>query len=670
MTRYCHIDFETRSVCDLRKAGAWRYAEDRSTEVLCLCWHDGAARVWLPGESTDALATLAADPDCIFVAHNAQFEQAIWQQIMVEQYGLPPIPVKRWEDTMASAAHMGLPLALDDLAKIVGAEKDKAGYKLMMHLCKPAKPFKKPSPPFIVGERDDPTKPGFVDPTPYLQRLVQYCHQDVEVERVVERKLGLLRHTNRAERAIWLKDQEINQRGVCLDMEFVSAALEVIERATDPLLAEFRKITGGIAPGQVAKVREWIAGQWQEIANLQMGTIDALLGTTEEEYDISRIALPENVRRALEIRRMLGSVSIKKLKTMQTCVGDDGRARGLLQYHAASTGRWGGRLIQPQNFPRGDDGLRQRADPSQIVDAIQTEDPEWVDLVLSLPAIEAVASALRHAIIPGRGKTFLVGDFAGIEMRIVLALAGQHDKCELLASGRDVYLDMACDIYGRPRGSFTKDNVTERQIGKNTVLGCGFQMGWPKFRERYCPDQPEEFAQRVVDAYRNQWAPMVPRLWYALGDAALSAARGCPATAYGVRYQLEDGFLTATLPSGWQKLWYYAPQLGRDEKFNKDCWSYTAIKNGHAVRVKAYGGLLTENVVQALARGLLVSAIGRLERAGMSVVLTVHDEIVCEVPHDACLEEFESLMATPTTWAKDMRLPIAVEAWQGDRYRK
>src|SRR5262249_25312303 len=316
--------------------------------------------------------------------------------------------------------------------------------------------------------------------------------------------------------------------------------------------------------------------------------------------------------RALKIRRTLAAASVKKLNSMQACVNEDGRARGLLQYHAASTGRWGGRKIQPQNFPRGDDYLRQVATPEHIGDTISEGDPEYVDVVLGIPAIEAVSSALRHALVAGPGKTFLVGDFAGIEMRIVLALAGQHDKCDLLATGKDVYLDMACDIFGRPRGSLTKDNVTERQIGKNTVLGCGFQMSWRKFRERYCPDQSEEFAQRVVGAYREQWAPMVPKLWYGLRDAALATVRTVdPYTAHGVVYQLEDDWLTATLPSGWQKLWYYKPKLDRD-KFNRDCWTYTTWKNGQMFRVAAYGGLLTENVVQALGRGLLVSAIGRL----------------------------------------------------------
>src|SRR5262249_30289920 len=170
--------------------------------------------------------------------------------------------------------------------------------------------------------------------------------------------------------------------GIGIDMEFVSAALKVIEGAAEPLITEFREITGGIAPTQTAKVLEWLRSQWPGINDLQKGTIDALLGETEEAYDIERIIVPANVRRALKIRRTLAAASVKKLNSMQACVNEDGRARGLLQYHAASTGRWGGRKIQPQNFPRGDDYLRKTASPEHIVDTIGEGDPEYVEILL------------------------------------------------------------------------------------------------------------------------------------------------------------------------------------------------------------------------------------------------------------------------------------------------
>jgi len=213
--------------------------------------------------------------------------------------------------------------------------------------------------------------------------------------------------------------------------------------------------------------------------------------------------------------------------------------------------------------------------------------------------------------------------------------------------------------------------MVERQTGKNSVLGCGFQMGSEKFRARYCPEQPIEFAENVVRTYRKEWAPEVPKLWYALERAALRAAEHGRGGAYGVEYRHEGEWLTATLPSGWQKLWYPRPVLFRDEKFDKNAWRYNAYKGGKLSQVKAYGGLLTENAVQGLARGLLAASMMRLERAGYPIVLTVHDEVVCEVDEDtADLARFEELMAEPTQWSERLGVPVAVESWQGMRYRK
>jgi DNA polymerase len=590
-----HLDFETRSMCDLKLAGARAYAEHPTTEIICLCYHVGDQEyTWLPGEADIVLDALADEPDTIFTAHSAQFEQAIWHCIMVEQYGFPPIPIERWDCTQAAAAHRGIPLALDKGAKALGVpiEKDAAGNKLTLS-------FSKINPKTGMLLRGDPTPEE-------LQRIIDYCHQDVRVEKAVELACpSLLTSRKASERPIWLMDQRINNRGVRLDLEFVQAAQRVVARATGPLLQEFKDLTGGLAPGQVAKVVEWCGGQGVELDNLQKGTIAALLDTEEDEDDgytslagsgeddlpgaAASLQLPPTVRRVLTIRQMLGSASVKKLQRMLACVGDDGRARGLLQYHAASPGRWGGRLLQPQNFPRGDDGLRKRASVDECVEAIMSGDPEFVEAVLELPAIEAVASSLRYALIPDPGKVFLVGDYAGIEMRIVLAMAGQLDKCDLLATGKDVYLDMANSIYGR--SDLTKDNVKERTIGKNTVLGCGFGMGWRKFSERYCPEQTEEFAQQVVSAYRKQWAPLVPELWYGLDAAALRTVKtGIPAESHGVLYRRDGHWLTAQLPSGWQKIWYPEPRMGYDEAFNRECWSYRKQKSGKMLNAKAYGG--------------------------------------------------------------------------------
>lgn len=299
-------------------------------------------------------------------------------------------------------------------------------------------------------------------------------------------------------------------------------------------------------------------------------------------------------------------------------------------------------------------------------------------MMLGHGAIESVVTGLRHALIADKSRVFISGDFAQIEARIVLALAGQHDKVKLFQTGTP-YIDMATQIYGRPISK--KNDVTEYTIGKNTVLGCGFQMGDKRFHERYCPQQPMEFATRVIRVYRNDWAPMVPSLWYALEGAANDTVwTKQPHEAYGVRYALEDGWLTARLPSG-RKLYYWNPQPVRrtmpwkdrltGEAVVKAGFTYQAVKQGRWKTVQAFGGLLTENVVQGLARDLLVIAMFKLEANGFPLVLTVHDEAVGE-PLLVNADElaFRQIMEDTPEWAKAIGIPVAAETWAAERYRK
>lgn len=307
-----------------------------------------------------------------------------------------------------------------------------------------------------------------------------------------------------------------------------------------------------------------------------------------------------------------------------------------------------------------------------------TGDYEYVQTLLGDPT-EVVANSLRHALVANKDRAFVAGDFAGIEMRVVLALAGQHDKTELLATGKDVYLDMADDIYQLPKGTLTKKDIEKRTIGKNTVLGCGFQMGGETFRRRYCPDRTLEFANEVVQTYRKVWAPEVPKVWYAFDDAALETVlTGEPHEAYGVEFEIDGRWLTARLPSG-RKLWYFNPTPRRktmrwSTPENPDvrmAWTFQTMKMGHWVTVDAYGGIITENVVQGLARDLLVHAMFSCEREGMPVVLSVHDEIVAEpLAKDAEFATLKEIMEDSPEWARHMRIPVATEGWVDERYRK
>ncbi len=697
--RFCLIDFESQSACDLKKAGAWRYAEDPTTEIICLGYTiEGAPGIVIAGYQLEFgadpwLKDAVLDPECMFIAHNAAFEKAIWRNIMVPVFRWPDIPDERWHDIMAVCALKGLPLKLERAAAALGLahQKDTEGTKATLAL----------------GRTN---KKGYYTRTPEkLQRVYDYNLSDLAAELELHKAVGGL---GRAERNVWLLDQKINQRGIRLDLPLIEAAQAICGQAAKPLRAEFRKLTG-IDKIASPKFKDWLVEQGCPFPRDKDGNLDtsldkehvakllgvedddeedSLAGDDEDYQDTeSQIVLPYSYRRPLEIRKVLGSASIKKLAAMQACVCADGRAHGLLQYHGAGPGRWAGRLLQPQNFPRPTLRVGGAAhDPDQLVEAILTRDHEFVRMMFGEP-IEAVASGLRHTLVASPGKLFEVGDFATIEARIVLAIAGQYDKLALITSGQDIYIDMAQRIYHCAVDK--KKDPEKRQTGKNSVLGCGFQMGWRKFKKRYAPKESDEFCQSCIRAYREDFAPEVPKLWRSLEDAAIRAVWDrTPQEAYGIVYQLEGGWLTARLHDG-KKLWYRDPRPVRkhmpwctcsDCKARKNLppetpeepdvrrgFEYSAWKMGQWKRVSAYGGLLTENVVQATARQLLVNAMFNAEGEGHEIVLTVHDEIICEVPEAlASAKRLDKLMTTVPGWAKQLRIPVNTECWVGDRYRK
>ena len=679
-------DFETASAVNLKLVGHDRYAADPTTEILSLVYRLSGGRntLWTPEVYGSELRALAAEPTVMFVSH-ANFEQSIWREIMVKVHGFPPLPAERWHDTQAAAAYRGLPLDLDRLARVLGvpATKDLVGRRVTLGLSN----FNKKT--GMLPERT----------TEAMERVYAYNAIDVDLTAPIHRRLGPLPS---AERAVWLLDQHINQRGVGIDLPFVRACRRVVERAAVPLVQEFAVLTSGLSPTQTAKLGEWCARNGVDVPNMRKETLAALLGETEEDDNENEIGqlqldtLPGNVRRALTIRSLVGSASIKKLAKMEASVCADGRARGLLQYHGAGPGRWSGRGFQPQNFPRG----TIKHDIDEAVAAIMRVDLDDIQERYGSP-IELVVSCLRHAVVAAPGRLFGTGDFAGIEARLVLAVAGQHDKTALMASGVDVYCDMATTIHGRPIIPNLDKQPPERQDGKQTVLGAGYGMGPDTFCKRYipgcaCKNQPgkccnreiEAFslASRGIAAYRDEWAPLVKPLWAGLELAALKAVYdGRPYEAYGIEFRKEEGFLSARLLDG-KKIWYFDPQRVRrkmpwttpaGEEVWRDGWTFKTQKLGRWVEVDAYGGLLTQNLVgEGLGRQLLVAAMHRLEKEGLPVVMTVHDEVMTEPQWNRDPAEFKALVkeimayTDDVPWVKQIKLPVDVEPWAGRRYRK
>lgn len=690
MQRWVVLDSETTSHCDLSVVGSHRYAEDPTTDVICWAYETnaGAKGLWSPSQDDSGmLAVMARDPECMFVAHNVMFDRAIWRQIMVKDYGFPDVPNERWHDTPAMCAMKVVPLSLERaLATLrLPHSKDKEGSGLTVGLSK-------------VATRG-PRKGYLPEQTPeVLKRVYEYCVSDISGTTALHRRLGWMPP---GEREVWLMDQEINERGVMLDLQFVHSAMKIVENAKIPLIAEFAELTNGLEFTQGAKIIAWCKENGTILENMQKEYLAKVLGFDpdgdeddeaddlgEDRQDLRKSMAPE-VRRVLEIRQLIGSASIAKLPRMLGSVCSDGRVKGLLQYHGAGTGRWAGRLFQPQNFPRGTIKLGDKApDPELLVAAVRTGDPAYVDMVLG-PPVEVVVSGLRHAIIASPGRRLGVGDFAGIEARIVLAGAGQRDKVDMIARG-DIaaaedkekfspYIDMANRIYKQGSifntASVTKTDLVKYTVGKAAVLGLGFQMGEDRCHERMCPGQPIEFAQEVVRVYRKEWAPKVPYLWYGLQVASTKAVwQGGQHEAYGCVFQLEDGWLTMLLPSN-RKLWYWNPQpvkksMPWEATDVRQAWTYQAIKQGHLMTISAFGGQLTENYASGLARDLLVAAMKRCKANDIDIVLTVHDEIIAELKPHQPLSLLQQCMEERDQWAIDIGVPVAAECWEGPRYHK
>jgi DNA polymerase bacteriophage-type len=426
LTVFC--DFETRNVggCDLTKVGVWRYATDSATEILCFGYRVGGVdHSWSPtSRSRDPLEALAANPDAVFTCFGG-FESVIWQKIMVERHGFAPISTKRWVDLRAACCFFALPRALDKTLVALGLpfEKDREGQRLVRSLSRPNRQ---------TG--------AYPELTPaIIERVVEYNRIDIVALEAMH-KQGLARLTT-SEQVVWELDQRINARGIAIDIGFVEAAKRIADQVMGEVVAEFTSLTKGVLPTQVQRIQEWLRDNGCALPNLDAETVSEVLELA---------GLPNDVRRVLEIRQIAAAASLKKLDAMLACVCPDGRARGLLQYHGATTGRWSGQLIQPQNFPRPT--LEAAVDPEELAAAVKTGDPER--LRCWGKPIDVLVSGLRYALTAAAGALFCAGDFSMIECCVLLALAGQQDKCELIAQGVDVYRDMAATIYGLDRAAF------------------------------------------------------------------------------------------------------------------------------------------------------------------------------------------------------------------------
>lgn len=700
------IDFETRSACDLRKTGADVYARHPSTDILCLgyAFDDEPVQLWAPEELFPQRIFKHVASGGAVVGHNiGGFEIPIWNQVLAAQYLCVMLRVEQCVDTMARAYAMALPASLEDAAPAAGikAQKDSKGHRVMMQLSRPR------------GE-DEHGNPLWWDPLEEpakFQELYDYCKQDVEVERQLYRRLVAL---SPSEQRLWELDHKINQRGVRIDTASVKTALKIVEVEQARYNLQLNEITGGEVStfNATAQFTRWLGLRGVAVEGIAKDDVAKALELPD---------LPPDVRLALELRKEAAKSSTAKLEAMLKGTCEDGRSRGLHQFHGATTGRWAGRRIQTQNFPRP---RLEQSSIEHVFSALASGDTDLARETMEViygPPIGVISDCLRGFIVPAPGKKLVAADESNIEGRVLAWLAGEEWKVQAFRDFDrdpllypDLYKLMAQKIYGVPHTEISKEDF-RRLIGKVAELACGFQGGVGAFQSMavvYLVDIPDSQADEIKKMWRAA-NPRIVAFWYALEEAALSAVHNPSRTfsAGKIRYKVQGSFLWCELPSkrlicypyprAWKQVW--ATLQGPKKEVKKTFHGETAAgaeeaardyaaKNGTTInhiseasdiltymgqdtlskkweRQKAYGGFLAENATQAVARDVLAEALQRLEAKGYEIVMHVHDEAVAEV--DAAFgsaEEMESIMAEVPAWAAG--LPVAAQGWEGRRYQK
>lgn len=694
------IDLESRSAADLKKTGAHRYFEDPTTDLWCACWaiNDGPVHDWTPGMPCPGEVRAHIERGGLVSGWNVGFEKLGFDHLLGPKYGWPVPRREQYRDTAAYAAAMSLPRALGQAAQAVGteAQKDDEGYRLMMRMAKPRKPRK--------GEPKDALL--WWDDGERLQRLIAYCRMDVETERAIRNALIPL---SPDEQAVWEFDNLMNDRGVRIDLPMVRALHQIAEGAKARLDEEMKRATGYeiTACSQVTALLGWISSEMcMKVESLDKNAIEALLAMDD---------LPDHVRRVVELRKEYAKSSTAKLNAMLACAGEGDRARGLHLYHGAGTGRWSGKLIQTQNMPRGGALIKN---PDAAGNVMLSGSAELVDMVYGSP-MTAVSDMLRSCLVASLGHRLLAADYSSIEGRVTAWVAGDEQELEVYRAedaktGAGVYRVAAGDIFNVDPFTVTKD---QRQCGKCATLALGYQGGVMAFKSMadiYRVDMAPVFPvlQQTTDSEildraekrydeclerrdsgtdimtREAWIasevtkvkwrnkhPAIVSLWRGLEEAAFDATmRPGEIATYGrISYIVRRGFLWCRLPSG-RCLAYGAPKIqDRATPWGEKKAAVTAMSVDSQTkrwqRIALYGGLLTENVVQAIARDLMAHGMLTAEARGYPIVLTVHDEAVADVPDGrGTLAEFERSLCDLPAWADG--LPVVAEGYEAQRYRK
>ena len=648
--KHLSIDIETRSSVEIGKAGLYKYAQSPDFAILLFAYQldgdpvkvvDLKMGEGIPAEIRSALS----DPGVMKHAYNAAFES-----YCLNQAGFTT-PLAQWRCTMAHGLYCGYTAGLDATGKAIGLPQDKqklaVGKALIRYFCVPCKPTK------TNGGRE------WNDPWHAPEKWAlfkEYCGQDVVTEKAIQSRLDLFPMPEEEWHQWWI-DVRMNAYGVRVDRELIAGVLQINARSEAALTEEAVRITGLANPNSVAQLRNWLA---EELCGCEGLELSGLTKDTVSDL-LSRTDLTEKARRVLEIRQQLGKTSIKKYAAMEVARCEDDRVRGLTQYYGANrTGRWAGRLVQMQNLPRN---YLKTLDYARKL--AKNRNYEGLRLLYgNVP--DTLSQLIRTAFIPSEGRKLVVADFSAIEARVIAWLAGEQWVNEVFATHGKIYEATAAQMFHVPIEKIAKGNpeYSLRQKGKVATLALGYQGGTAALVAMGALSMglTEEELPDIVTRWRGA-NKQICGLWYAVENAALAAMRTAqPQGINGLIFALEgdfvygQSFLTVRLPSG-RKLFYPKPFL-KENQFGKEAIHYYTV--GQQTRkweiASTYGGKMTENIVQAIARDCLAVTLDRIAQRGLQVVFHVHDEVILDAPMETTVEEICGLMAEPIPWAPGLIL--------------
>lgn len=657
------VDIETYSSVKIGESGLYKYVQSPDFSILLFAYSIDGGEVQILDLTKEELPQkiIEALMDSSYVKHayNAAFEWYCLSKHLKLTDSILKEWLSQWRCTMLHGQYCGYTAGLDATGKAIGLPQDKQklsiGKALIKTFCTPCNPSKANGGRTRTLAEHEPEK---------WELFKTYCVQDVVTEMEIEKRLSMFPVPETVQKQ-WELDIIQNARGVAIDTELINGALYCYERVTAEFIAEARDITGLDNPNSVIQLKSWISKETgQTVPDLSKDTVS----------DMLEAELKNNVRRVLELRQEMGKTSVKKYTAMMNAVCSDGRLRGMLQFYGANrTGRWAGRLVQVQNLPR-----TYLHDEQLDLARKLTKERNINGLKITFGSVpDTLSQLVRTAFVPENGKVFIDADFSAIEARVIAWLAGEEWVLNVFRTHGKIYEAAASQMFGVPIENIAKGRpeYSLRQKGKVATLALGYQGGTGSLISMGALKMglAEDELPDIVGRWRNA-NPSIVRCWRALESAAIQAIEtGAPVGTRGLIFTRRadinhnQDFLTITLPSG-RNLFYVKPHIGLNQWGNKSIHYFGMNQTTKKWEsVDTYGGKLTENVVQAIARDCLAYNMEKLEKQGFKIVFHIHDEVVIEADEDR-LEEVCAIMGEPVPFAPG--LPMAADGWTGAYFTK